>query len=187
MKRFEFVKTPMKGLFIVETKAFEDNRGFFMETYNYREFKELGLDVAFVQDNHSRSNRGVLRGLHFQWRHPQGKLVRVVKGRVFDVAVDIRRSSPTFGKWFGIELSEENKRQFYIPPGFAHGFLALEDETDFLYKCTDYYYPEDEGGIIWNDPTIGIEWPIDEIEELIISNKDKKLPEFKDLISGEDI
>ena len=178
MGKFNFIKTPIEGLIIVEQAVFEDERGFFMESYNYRDFKQGGIDMNFVQDNHSHSKKGVLRGLHFQIKHPQGKLVRVVKGKVFDVAVDIRKGSKTFGKWFGVELSDKNKKQFYIPPGFAHGFLALEDDTEFLYKCTDYYYPDDEGGIIWNDPTINIKWPLEGIDKLIISEKDKKLPEF---------
>lgn len=182
MGKFKFVKTPIEGLIIVEQAVFEDERGFFMEFYNYRDFKQGGIDVRFVQDNHSKSQKGVLRGLHFQQKHPQGKLVRVVKGKVFDVAVDLRKGSTTIGKWFGIELSEENKKQFYIPPSFAHGFLSLEDNTEVLYKCTDYYYSDDEGGIIWNDPTINIEWPLEKIDKLIISDKDSKLPTFKGVI-----
>ncbi|MCD6427467.1 MAG: dTDP-4-dehydrorhamnose 3,5-epimerase [Caldisericaceae bacterium] len=182
MKKYEIKKTSIEGLFIIETKVFEDHRGFFIETYNARDLKKLGLNVDFVQDNHSRSRKGVLRGLHLQLKHPQGKLVRVTRGKVFDVAVDLRKNSKTFGKWFGVELSDKNHLQFYIPPGFAHGFLALEDETDFLYKCTDFYYPEYESGIIWNDPTINIRWPLDRINKLIISDKDKKLPMFKEVV-----
>jgi len=182
MGKFNFIKTPIEGLIIVEQAVFEDERGFFMESYNYRDFKQGGIDVNFIQDNHSKSQKGVLRGLHFQQQHPQGKLVRVIKGKVFDVAVDIRKSSPTFGKWFGIELSEENKKQFYIPPGFAHGFLSLEDNTEFLYECTDYYYPDDERGIIWNDPTINIQWPLEKRDKLIISDKDKSLPAFEEVV-----
>ena len=182
MGKFNFIKTPIEELIIVEPTVFEDERGFFMESYNYRNFKQGGIDVNFVQDNHSKSQKGVLRGLHFQKEHPQGKLVRVIKGKVFDVAVDLRKGSSTFGKWFGIELSGENKKQFYIPPGFAHGFLSLEDNTEFLYKCTDYYCPEDEYGIIWNDPTINIHWPIEEVNKLIISDKDKALPTFKEVV-----
>ncbi len=180
-KKFRFVNTPIRGLIIVETKIFGDERGFFMETYNMAEFYEGGIAVSFVQDNQSHSRKFVLRGLHFQKNHPQGKLVRVVKGKVFDVAVDLRRGSETFGKWFGVELSEQNHRQFYIPPGFAHGFLALE-ESDFVYKCTDFYHPEDEYGIIWNDPEIGIRWPISNPEELIISDKDKKHPTLREFL-----
>lgn len=145
-----------------------------METYNQNDFKEAGLDMVFVQDNQSMSTKGVLRGLHFQKEFPQGKLVRVVRGAVFDVAVDLRKSSKTFGKWFGVELSAENKKQFYIPEGFAHGFLVLTDEAEFVYKCTDFYHPNDEGGLAWNDGEIGVQWPITEEMELIISEKDKK-------------
>ena len=145
-----------------------------METYNQNDFDELGLNMKFVQDNESKSKRGVLRGLHFQKKHPQGKLVRVIKGSVYDVAVDIRKNSKTFGKWVGVELSEKNKKQFYIPEGFAHGFLVLSEEAQFVYKCSDFYYPEDEGGIIYNDITINISWPIPEDMEVVISEKDKK-------------
>ena len=179
VEKFKFIKTSIEGLFIIETKVFHDDRGFFVESYNLNEFVSNGLRETFVQDNHSHSKKGVLRGLHFQHKHPQGKLVRVIRGKVFDVAVDLRKDSPTFGKWFGIELSEENRLQFYIPSGFAHGFLALEDVTDFLYKCTDFYYPDDELGIIWDDPTINICWPIDNIESMVISEKDRKLPTFE--------
>jgi len=185
MAKFKFIETPIKGLIIIEPQAFEDERGFFMETYNYKEFKELGLDVVFVQDNHSRSKKGVLRGLHYQMNHPQGKLIRVIRGKIFDVAVDLRKDSETFLRWYGIELSEENKRQFYIPPGFAHGFLTLSDEAEVLYKTTDYYHPEDEGGIIWNDPEIGIKWPLEGIEEVIISGKDKKWGRVRGLFKSE--
>ncbi len=181
MGKFKFIKTPIEGLLIVEPTVFGDERGFFMESYSLKEFEENGIALTFVQDNHSHSRKGVLRGLHFQKKHPQGKLVRVAKGKVFDVAVDLRRSSPTFGKWFGLELSGENKRQLYIPPGFAHGFLALDDNTDFLYKCTDYYYPDDEGGIIWNDPKVSIQWPLERIDTLIISDKDRALPTFEEV------
>lgn len=173
MGKFNFIKTEFEGLFVIEPSVFGDSRGYFMETYHALEFAEAGLDICFVQDNQSRSVRGVLRGLHFQYKHPQGKLVRVVRGEVFDVAVDLRKNSKTFGKWYGVILSEDNKRQFYIPEGFAHGFLVLSDTADFVYKCTDYYHPEDEGGIIWNDPDIGIKWPLDKVENIILSNKDK--------------
>ena len=149
----------IKGLYIIEPTVHGDSRGFFMETYNKNDLKEFGIDVEFVQDNQSMSTKGVLRGLHYQINHPQGKLVRVIRGCVFDVAVDIRKGSETFGKWFGIELSAENKKQFYISPGFAHGFIVLSDEAEFCYKCTDFYHPNDEGGIAWNDPQIGIKWP----------------------------
>lgn len=172
MEKFNFIKTPIEGLYVVEPKVFEDERGYFMETYNYNDFKKAGLDMIFVQDNQSKSKKGVLRGLHFQKKHPQGKLVRVISGEVFDVAVDIRKDSPTYKKWYGIILSGENKKQFYIPPGFAHGFLVLSDEAEFAYKCTDFYHPEDEGRIAWNDPEIGIKWPVHNIEKIILSKKD---------------
>ena len=159
MSQIKVTKAPIEGLYVIEPTVHGDSRGYFMETYNYNDMKECGLDMVFVQDNQSKSSKGVLRGLHYQINHPQGKLVRVIKGRVFDVAVDIRKGSLTYGKWFGIEISEENKKQFYISPGFAHGFLVLSDEAEFCYKCTDFYHPDDEGGIAWNDPTIGIVWP----------------------------
>lgn len=175
MAKFEFSETSLPGVFVVSPTVFEDERGYFMETYNYNGFKAGGIDVEFVQDNQSKSQRGVLRGLHFQKEHPQGKLVRVIRGEVFDVAVDIREGSPTYGKWYGIILSEENKKQLYIPPGLAHGFLVLSDSAEFTYKCTDFYHPDDEGGIIWNDPKIGIKWPMDRITgDIILSDKDKK-------------
>lgn len=173
MGKFNFIKTEIDGVYIIETAVFGDNRGYFMETYNYNDFKVAGLDMVFVQDNQSKSKKGVLRGLHFQKNHPQGKLVRVVKGEVFDVAVDIRKGSKTFGEWVGVVLSEKNKKQFYIPEGFAHGFLVLSDEAEFCYKCTDFYHPEDEGGIAWDDDEIGIKWPMEGIEEVILSDKDK--------------
>ncbi len=178
MSKFVKISTSIEGLYIIEPRVFPDERGFFMESYNKRDFAEIGLTMEFVQDNHSRSKKGVLRGLHFQDKHPQGKLIRVVRGEVFDVAVDIRKGSPTFGRWYSVILSEENKRMFYIPEGFAHGFLVLSDEVDFLYKCTDYYYPDEDCGIIWNDPDIGIDWPLNGIEP-ILSEKDKKRPDFK--------
>ncbi len=172
MSKFKFIKTDIEGLYIIEPTVFGDSRGFFMETYNYKEFKENGLNMIFVQDNHSKSKKGVLRGIHFQNKYPQGKLVRVIKGTVFDVAVDLRKNSKTYGDWFGIILSEENNRQFYIPEGFGHGFLVLSYEAEFVYKCTDYYNPDDEGGIIWNDPDININWPIDNLDKIILSDKD---------------
>jgi dTDP-4-dehydrorhamnose 3,5-epimerase len=172
--KFKFNRTEIDGVYIIEPEVFKDNRGYFMETYNYNDFKEAGFDMVFVQDNQSKSKKGVLRGLHFQKQHPQGKLVRVIKGEVFDVAVDIRKDSKTYGKWTGVILSEENKKQFYIPEGFAHGFLVLSDEAEFCYKCTDFYHLGDEGGIIWNDPDINIDWPLDGIDEIILSEKDKK-------------
>lgn len=147
------------GLCVITPTVHGDNRGYFMETYNQKDMEEAGLTMNFVQDNQSSSTKGVLRGLHFQKEFPQGKLVRVVKGSVFDVAVDLRKSSKTFGKWYGIELTADNKKQFYIPEGFAHGFLVLSDLAEFCYKCTDFYHPGDEGGLAWNDPSIGIKWP----------------------------
>ena len=162
----------IRGLCIIEPSVYGDSRGYFMETYNQNDMKAEGLDMVFVQDNQSMSTKGVLRGLHFQKEHPQGKLVRVVRGEVFDVAVDIRKDSETYGKWFGVTLSAENKKQFYVPEGFAHGFLVLSDEAEFCYKCTDFYHPEDEGGIIFNDPAIGIEWPALDVD-YCMSEKDK--------------
>jgi len=175
MGKFNFIETGIKDLYVIETTVFGDSRGYFMETYNYNDFKQVGLDMAFVQDNQSKSKKGVLRGLHFQVNYPQGKLVRVLKGEVFDVAVDMRKDSPTYKKWYGVVLTEENKKQFFVPAGFAHGFLVLSDEAEFSYKCTEFYHPEDESGIIWNDPTIGIEWPLEGIEEILLSEKDKNL------------
>ena len=159
MGQIKVTKPAIEGLYIIEPKVYRDDRGYFMETYNARDFKEYGLDAEFVQDNQSMSVKGVLRGLHFQKQHSQGKLVRAISGRVFDVVVDIRENSKTFGKWFGIELSDENMKQFYVSEGFAHGFLVLSDVAELSYKCTDFYAPGDEGGIAWNDPGIGIEWP----------------------------
>lgn len=158
-----FTPTPIDGVMVIEPKVFGDDRGFFMESWNAEVFRKAGMDLNFVQDNHSRSSRGVLRGLHYQQPGPQGKLVRVTAGAVFDVAVDLRRASPTFGKWFGVELSAANKKMLYVPEGMAHGFLCLEDGTDFLYKCTSDYAPANEHSLLWNDPAIGIEWPLDGI------------------------
>ena len=170
----------IEGLYVIEPTVFKDERGYFVETYNQNDMKEAGLDMVFVQDNQSMSTRGVLRGLHFQKQFPQGKLVRVVRGKVFDVAVDLRSDSKTYGKWFGVELSAENMKQFYIPEGFAHGFLVVSDEAEFCYKCTDFYHPGDEGGLAWNDPEIGVEWPLEEGVDLIISEKDQKWKGLKD-------
>ena len=170
----------IEGLYVIEPTVFKDEGGYFVETYNQNDMKEAGLDMVFVQDNQSMSTRGVLRGLHFQKQFPQGKLVRVVRGKVFDVAVDLRSDSKTYGKWFGVELSAENMKQFYIPEGFAHGFLVLSDEAEFCYKCTDFYHPGDEGGLAWNDPEIGVEWPLEEGVDLIISEKDQKWKGLKD-------
>ena len=174
------IETSLDGVLIVEPKVFADSRGYFFESYNQALFEKLGLHYSFVQDNQSMSVKGVLRGLHFQKQYPQGKLVRVVRGKVFDVAVDLRKDSQTYGKWFGVELSAENKKQFYIPEGFAHGFLVLSEEAEFCYKCTDFYHPGDEGGIKWDDPDIGIEWPFEEGTELVISEKDQKWSGLKD-------
>ena len=159
MGQIKVARTPIEGLYVIEPTVHGDERGYFMETYNQNDMREAGLDMVFVQDNQSMSRKGVLRGLHFQKQYPQGKLVRVIRGRVFDVAVDLRRNSKTFGRWFGVELTAESNKQFYISEGFAHGFLVLSDEAEFCYKCTDYYRPGDEGGLAWNDPEIGIEWP----------------------------
>lgn len=159
LSQIQVTKCPIEGLYIIEPAVHGDRRGYFMETYNQRDMAEHGLNMVFVQDNQSMSVKGVLRGLHFQKEYPQGKLVRVIKGRVFDVAVDLRAGSATFGKWYGVELSEDNKKQFYISEGFAHGFLVLSDVAEFCYKVTDFYHPGDEGGLAWNDPAIGIQWP----------------------------
>lgn len=164
----------IEGLKVVTPAVFGDERGYFMETYNYNDYKEAGIDMEFVQDNQSMSKKGVLRGLHFQINFPQDKLVRVVSGEVFDVAVDLREGSKTFGKWFGVVLSAENKKQFFIPKNFAHGFVVLSDTAEFAYKCTDFYHPNDEGGLAWNDPEIGVKWPIPADMQLIISDKDQK-------------
>ena len=179
MGKFNFIKTDIDGVVIIEPTVFGDDRGYFMETYNYNEFKENGIDNVFVQDNQSKSRKGVLRGLHFQKTYSQAKLVRVIKGAVFDVAVDLRRGSATYGKWVGVELTAENKRQFFIPKNFAHGFLVLSDEAEFVYKCDDFYHPEDEGGLLWNDPTVNVQWPITDDMEILLSEKDKKNPTLK--------
>ena len=174
------IATAIKDVVIIEPQVFGDDRGYFMETYNQRDMESLGFHYDFVQDNQSGSKKGVIRGLHFQKQYPQGKLVRAVRGTVFDVAVDLRSDSKTYGKWFGVTLSAENKKQFYIPEGFAHGFLVLSDEAEFAYKCTDFYHPGDEGGLLWSDPEIGVDWPIEPGMELIISDKDKKWSGLKD-------
>ena len=175
----KLIETGIKDLFIIEPEVFGDNRGYFMESYNKNTFLKLGLDYDFVQDNQSKSKKGVLRGLHFQKKYPQAKLVRVIEGEVFDVAVDLRKNSPTFGKWFGVLLSDENKRMFMIPRGFAHGFVVLSESATFTYKCDEFYHPEDEGGINWNDKEIDIKWPID--FEPILSEKDKRHPCLKEV------
>lgn len=173
----KFEQTALAGVMIVDAKVFGDHRGFFMETYHKQRFAEAGIDSEFVQDNHSRSCRGTLRGLHYQIRHPQGKLVRAVQGTIFDVAVDLRRSSPTFGKWVGYELSDENRRQLYVPPGFGHGFCVLSETAEVIYKCTDLYHPEEERSLLWNDPHVGVQWPI---QEPILSAKDLQGKLFAD-------
>ncbi len=175
MGNFNFIKTDIEDLYVIEQKVFGDERGFFMETYNKKDFFEAGLKMEFVQDNHSKSKKGVLRGLHFQVNNPQGKLVRVIDGEVFDVAVDLRKDSKTYGKWFGLFLNAENKKQLYVPEGFAHGFLVTSETAQFCYKCTNLYDPKDEGGVQWNDETININWPLDKVEEVILSDKDKLL------------
>ncbi len=180
MGKFNFIKTSIDGVIIVEPTAFGDDRGYFMETYQKEEFRKGGIDVEFIQDNQSKSVKGVLRGLHFQKEFSQSKLVRCIKGEVFDVAVDLREGSKTFGKWEGVILTPENRRQFFIPKNFAHGFLVLSDEAEFVYKVDDYYHPNDEGGLMWNDPDIGIKWPIDKDFKVILSEKDKLHPPFKE-------
>ena len=176
------IPTKLKDCVIIEPKVFGDERGFFLETFQAERYREqTGIDLTFVQDNHSRSQKGVLRGLHFQKTKPQGKLVRVVRGEVFDVAVDIRTGSPSFGQWEGVILSEENKRQFWVPPGFAHGFLVLSDTADFEYKCTDYYDPSDEGSLSWDDGELAIQWPSIGDAEIQLSAKDSAAPSFSKL------
>ena len=197
MGQIKVTKCLIEGLYIIEPTVHGDSRGYFMETYSQRDMMEAGLDMEFVQDNQSMSAKGVLRGLHFQKQYPQGKLVRVIKGRVFDVAVDLRANSATYGKWYGVELTEENKKQFYISPGFAHGFLVLSDTAEFCYKCTDFYHPGDGGGLAWNDPAIGIQWPeilgqysgdasaqgymLADGTALNLSEKDQKWPRLQDV------
>ena len=171
----------IEGMFVIEPAVYGDDRGYFMETYNQRDMEDAGLNMVFVQDNQSMSKQGVLRGLHYQINHPQGKLVRVIRGEVFDVGVDLRPGSPTYGQWHGELLSAENKKQFYIPEGFAHGFYVLSDVAEFCYKCTDFYHPGDEGGIRWNDPDIAVDWPLVEGVPVLLSEKDSVQPLFKDL------
>ena len=195
MGQIKVTKCPIEGLYIIEPAVHGDHRGYFMETYNQRDMAENGLNMVFVQDNQSMSTKGVLRGLHTQKEHPQGKLVRVIQGCVFDVAVDLRDGSETYGKWYGVELSAENKKQFYVPEGFAHGFLVLSETAEFCYKVTDFYHPNDELGIAWNDPAIGIQWPgvvgeyhgsasaegytLEDDTPLKLSEKDQKLPNLQ--------
>lgn len=176
----EVVKTPIEGVLLIKPQVIGDERGYFVETWQKERYEAAGINLPFVQDNHSKSTKGILRGLHFQKQHPQGKLVMVSLGEVFDVAVDIRKGSPTFGKWFGAILNQENQNQLWIPPGMAHGFVVLSDVAHFHYKCTDFYHPGDEGSIRWNDPTIGIDWPYK--EEPVLSAKDQIAPFFKDAL-----
>lgn len=176
---FNFIETEIEGVYVIEVKKYGDNRGYFMETYKESDFKNAGLDYTFIQDNQSKSKKGVLRGLHFQKTHPQAKLVRVLEGEVFDVAVDLRKNSKTYGKWVGVTLSADKGNMFMIPRGFAHGFVVLSDTATFAYKCDELYHPEDEGGIMWNDSDVNIKWP--EIDgEILLSEKDKKHPSLKD-------
>lgn len=176
---YTVISTDLPEVLILEPEVFGDDRGFFFESFNQRDFQQaIGLDVMFVQDNHSKSNKGVLRGLHYQIQHPQGKLVRATQGSVFDVAVDLRRSSPNFGKWVGVNLSADNKRQLWIPPGFAHGFVVTSESAEFLYKTTDYWYPEYERSLLWCDQAIGVQWPF--FEELKIATKDSVGREFSE-------
>ncbi len=186
MGKIKVTRCEIEGLCVIEPTVFRDERGYFVETYNRNDFEAEGLDMTFVQDNQSMSTKGVLRGLHFQKEYAQGKLVRVVDGEVFDVAVDLREGSPTLGKWFGVRLSSENQKQFYIPKGFAHGFMVLSDKAVFTYKCTDFYHPGDEGGLKFDDPDIGIDWPIPEgmtKDDLIISEKDTKWSGIKEYLA----
>ena len=188
MSKFKRVETGIEGLVVIEPTVFGDHRGFFMEAYSKKDFEEIGLTMEFVQDNHSKSKKGVFRGLHFQTQMSQGKLVRVVAGSVLDVAVDLRRDSETFGKWYVVELSAENKKMFYVPEGFAHGFITLEDDTEFQYKCTNYYAPEFDSGIIWDDKTLNIDWQLEKYglsnEILLLSEKDRKLQTFEEFVKS---
>ena len=184
MGKFIVETCEIEGLKVITPSVFPDERGYFMETYQKKDFEAAGIDVEFVQDNQSASKKGVLRGLHFQINYPQDKLVRVIDGEVFDVAVDLREGSKTFGKWYGVLLSEKNKKQFFIPKGFAHGFLVVSDYAEFVYKCSDFYHPGDEGGIAYNDPEIGVEWPTEENMELILSEKDTKWSGLSDYVKN---
>jgi len=182
MGKFKFIPTPINGVFEIEPTVYGDQRGYFLESYNRKDFFEAGITAELVQDNQSLSIKGTLRGMHLQENHPQAKLVRVLSGEVYDVCVDLRKDSPTFGKWYGVYLSGENKRQFFIPRGLAHGFLVLSETTEFAYKCDEFYHPEDEKGFIWNDLDVGIQWPIDKIGQPLLSEKDTRLPFFKNLL-----
>ena len=181
MGKIQVSKCNIEGMFVIEPTVFVDDRGYFMETYNQRDMEEAGLNMTFVQDNQSKSKQGVLRGLHYQIAHPQGKLVRVIHGEVFDVGVDLRPGSPTFGKWHGELLTADNIKQLYIPEGFAHGFYVLSEEAEFCYKCTDFYHSGDEGGIRWDDPDIGVDWPLLVETPVLLSEKDQHQPYFKEL------
>ena len=181
MGKFSFKETKIEGLYVVKADAFKDERGYFLETYNEKDFFSAGLNMKFVQANESFSSKGVLRGLHFQKKFPQGKLVRCIKGKVFDVAVDLRKNSKTYGEWEAVVLDEENFLQFYIPEGFAHGFYVMSDVAKFSYNVTNFYHKEDEGGLLWNDEEIGVQWPIEEGIKAILSEKDKKNPKLKDI------
>lgn len=185
MGKFKRIETPIKDLFVIEPTVFSDERGFFMESWNKRDFEEIGITDEFVQDNHSKSKKGVLRGIHFQEKHQQGKLVRCIKGSVLDIAVDLRNNSKTFGTFFKVVLTEENKKQLMIPKGFGHAFISLEDDTEFLYKTTDYYCSKCDGGIIFNDKDINIDWNLGEygIHDIILSEKDRNLPTLKEWLS----
>ncbi len=174
----KYTKTDLPGVLLIDPAVFKDSRGFFMETFHQKKYAEAGIDHTFIQDNYSHSTQGTLRGLHYQLKHPQGKLIYVIKGEIFDVAVDIRQGSPGFGKWVGQYLSGNNKRQIFVPEGFAHGFCVISETADVLYKTTDLYNPDDEYGVLWSDPTIGIDWPI---EAPIVSDKDKQFPGLKDV------
>ncbi|MFT5873869.1 MAG: dTDP-4-dehydrorhamnose 3,5-epimerase [Clostridium sp.] len=181
MGKFNFIETKISDLYIIEPQIFGDTRGYFMESYNKQDYFDVGLTMEFIQDNESKSKKGVLRGLHFQISHPQGKLVRVTKGKVFDVAVDLRKDSPTFSKYVGVILTDENKKQLYIPEGFAHGFLVLSEIAIFNYKCTDYYRPEHESGILWTDEDIDVQWPLEGLSSVFLSDKDKNLNKLRDI------
>ncbi len=183
---YQVMQTPLAGVLVLEPKVFGDARGFFFESFNQRDFNQAtGLNETFVQDNHSKSSKGVLRGLHYQTQHAQGKLVRVTQGSVFDVAVDIRQGSPTFGQWFGLELSAENKKQLWIPAGLAHGFLVTSESAEFLYKTTDYYHPEFERGLLWSDPAIGIDWPLNLLDTPpLLATKDEKACGLKEVLNA---
>jgi dTDP-4-dehydrorhamnose 3,5-epimerase len=178
------IETPIVGVKIIEPRCFGDARGFFLETFSAQRYRDAGIDAVFVQDNHSRSSKGVLRGLHYQLHHPQGKLVSVIRGEVLDIAVDIRVGSPTFGQWYSVLLNDENHRQMYVPPGLAHGFVVLSETVDFVYKCTDYYYREDEKGLLWNDPAIGVDWQID---QPLLSEKDRHNKTLSELQSANEL